>query len=264
MLNMGWRQYEHLTDDIKNALFKASLAPVFRKINSSKSLNKSGVLPKRVIICGSPRSGTTLMNELMRCYSDTFVMNREELALRFPYLLVKEKYIVTKHPLDFSNLDEIIDTFDEPFIIFLQRDPRDVIVSRHYTNKDRYLVNFPLWKKAINAFDGLDYENKILVRYEKLIENPYNIQLKIADRLKVRVSAEFGDFYMKTDKKHQDIKSLGGIRPIDPNNRGKHMQEQHRDRIREQLKRFPELSDYLIKYGYEKDREWETHFSPNP
>lgn len=257
---MGWRQYENLTDDIKNVLFKASFAPLLRKINSSRYLNKSGVLPKRIIICGSPRSGTTLMNELMRCFCDTFVMDREEFALRFPYLPVGKKYIVTKHPLDFMSFKEFIDTFKDPFILFLLRDPRDVIVSRHYTNKERYLANFLLWKKAIHAYENFNYENKMLVRYEKLIEDPQKVQLDIADRLQITIDKGFSDFHEGVNQKHKDIKALGGIRPIDPGNLGKHRQDQHRERIKGQLERFPEISEYLIKYRYEKDREWEKNF----
>ena len=63
---MSWRQYDNLSDDIKNALYKMSIAPVVRLINSSVLLNKGKVLPQRIIICGCPRSGTTLMNELLR------------------------------------------------------------------------------------------------------------------------------------------------------------------------------------------------------
>ena len=111
---MSWRQYDSLFDDIKNALYKASLAPFIRKINSSLILNKYSCLPRRVVICGCPRSGTTLMNELLRCYDDIYVMNREEYALRFPYLVLKQKYISTKHPIDFRNLEKITKTFKNP------------------------------------------------------------------------------------------------------------------------------------------------------
>ena len=76
---MSWRQYENLLDDLKNVAYKATLAPLVRKINSSQKLNKSNFLPRRIIICGCPRSGTTLMNELLRCYDDIYVAGREEL-----------------------------------------------------------------------------------------------------------------------------------------------------------------------------------------
>jgi len=97
----------------------------------------------------------------------------------------------------------------------------------------------------------------MLVRYEELIENPRELQQQIADRLQIKISRDFSDFHTRSDKKHKDIKSLGGVRPIDPKNVGKYLQEQNRKRIKGQLKHFPEISDYLIKYGYEKDREWE-------
>ena len=96
---MSWRQYDSLFDDIKNVLYKASLAPFIRKINSSRILNKYGYLPRRVVICGCPRSGTTLMHELLRCYDDIYVMNREEYALRFPYIVLKKNTSPRNIPL---------------------------------------------------------------------------------------------------------------------------------------------------------------------
>jgi len=260
---MGWRQYDKLSDEVKNAVFKATLAPVFRRINSSRFLNKSGMLPKRIVICGAPRSGTTLMNELMRCFHDTYVMYREERALRFPYLGVREKYVVTKHPLDFNYLDEVIKKFDRPFIIFMLRDPRDVVISKHYKSKDHYLVNYPLWEKASRAFENLEYDNKILVRYEDLTKNPESVQQLIIARLQLELKSDFRDFFKRVDPRHQDIKSLGGVRPIDSSNSRKYLKKEHFERIREQISKYPEMSDRLIEYGYEQDRSWEVPFRAN-
>ncbi len=258
---MSWRQYDNIFDDLTNVLFKASLAPIFRSINSSRALNKSGVLPKRIIICGSPRSGTTLMNELMRSYYGTYVMNREERALRFPYLVSNKKYVVTKHPLDFNFFSRFIETFNRPLFLFMLRDPRDVIISKHFKNKDHYLVNFPLWKKAVTAYENLDYDNIVLVKYENLITDPLSIQKKITAKLGLELKNDFKDFFNNVDKGHQDIKSLGGIRPIDSSNLGKYKNPEHSQRIREQITSFPEMSDYLIKYGYESSKHWETTFT---
>lgn len=260
---MGWRQYDSLIDDLKNVAYKLTIAPIIRKINSSKRLNHSGFLPKRIVICGSPRSGTTLMNELLRCYDDVHVMNREEYALRFPYLILKKQFIATKHPLDFNNFSSIINTFQEPLIIYMLRDPRDVIISKHYKNKDFYLITYPTWQEAITAYEGLDYDKKLLIKYEDLIENPEAIQRQISEAANLNIKGKFEEFYKSVDNSHQDIKSLGGVRPIDPNNFGKFMRPEHFQRIQQQLRDFPSMSDYLIKYGYEKDRSWEQHFLEN-
>ena len=257
---MSWRQYDSLYDDLKNVFFKASLAPFIRKLNSSKTLNKSGFLPKRVIICGCPRSGTTLMNELLRCYDDIYVMNREEYALRFPYIALKNKYIATKHPIDFRHLDKIIDTFKCPLIIHMMRDPRDVIVSEHFKNKGNYLINYPTWTDAMNSYENFDYDNKMLISYDDLIKNPVIIQNRLATMLDLEIKSDFNNFHNNVTRVHEDIKSLGGIRPIDPNNSGKYKQPKHFLRIKEQLQKHPEISKQLIKYGYEKDRAWEDYF----
>lgn len=257
---MEWRQYDNLSDDIKNALFKITLAPFIRKINSAKSVNCRGVLPKRIVICGSPRSGTTLMNEFMKCFYGTYVMNREEYALRFPYLVVNKKYIVTKHPLDFSNIDKIIDVYNDPYILFMLRDPRDVIVSKHFKYKDQYFVNFTLWEKAIHAFESTDYDKKLLVKYEELIRKPNVYQKEIARQINLESKSNFEDYYQFVDKRHQDVKALGGVRNVDPGNFGKFKAKENYNRIKTQLNNYPQMSDYLIKYGYEKNKEWEEEY----
>ena len=255
---MRWRQYDNLFDDLKNAAYKACLAPIIRRINLARSLNERGILPRRIIICGSPRSGTTLMNELMKCYDAVYVMNREESALRFPYMVTGKKFVVTKHPLDFRRLDKIIAVFDEPFILFMLRDPRDVVVSRHYKQNNNYLVNFRVWLEAIQAYESLTYDKKILIRYEDLTNAPGTIQREIAERIGLSVNMNFKDFYKNVDATHQDIKSLGSIRPIDPKNSGKYLKREHANRIIEQLQKYPEFSECVIRYGYEKDRSWEA------
>ena len=257
---MEKRQYNNLYDEIKNILFKITFAPAFRRINSVKIVNTSGVMPKRIVICGSPRSGTTLMNELMRCFSGLYVMNREEHALRFPYLVFNKEYIVTKHPLDFYHFNEIIDKLNDPVIIFMLRDPRDVVVSKHFKNKNHYLVEFPLWESAINSYELLNYDKKILINYEELVRDPLAIQKLLADKLGLEVASSFTDFYLSVDKRHKDIKSLGGVRPIDQGNIGKYANDEHHERIKEQISSYPIMSDYLIKYGFENDREWEGRY----
>jgi hypothetical protein len=140
------------------------------------------------------------------------------------------------------------------------RDPRDVIISKHYKNKNFYLITYPTWKNAIHAYENLAYNKKLLIRYENLTKDPDSIQKQIADLLNLETNKYFKDFYKYVSKGHQDIKSLGGVRPIDSGNSGKFMRPEHFDRIKQQLKSYPSMSDYLIKYGYEKDKNWEKHF----
>ncbi len=203
------------------------------------------------------------MNELMRCYSDVYVMNREEYALRFPYLLIKEKYIVTKHPLDFKNFSKIIATYTDPFFIFLLRDPRDVIISKHYKNQDTYLSTYPTWEEAIQAYEHLEYDKKLLVRYENLITQPALVQTQISTKLDLDAIRNFEQFYRNVSKGHQDIKSLGEARPLDSNNAGKFKRPEHFERIKQQLQQFPTMHEYLVKYGYENDDTWKSHFLGN-
>ena len=63
------------------------------------------------------------------------------------------------------------------------------------------------------------------------------------------------EIYKKFDPNSEIAWQLSGIRPMDKTAIGKW--RQNKERIRDQLDRYPELQQYLIKYGYEKDNMWQ-------
>lgn len=101
---------------------------------------------------------------------------------------------------------------------------------------------------------------KVLIHYEDLIKDPTITQNKLVKLFDLKIKSDFNDFYNNVTQIHQDIKFFGGIRLIDLKNAGKYMRPEHFNRIKSQLLEFPKISEYLIKYGYEKDCEWEKRF----
>lgn len=249
-----------LLANINNILYKATLAPFVRIINKSKLLNKY-CLPRRIVICGPPRTGTTLLNECMKSFDNISIIDYESPALRYPYLSLGKDFILTKYPMDILDIDNILTVYKNAWIIFMIRDPRDVIISKHYKEPDRYWVDFKEWNDSITIYERMsEYDNKILIRYEDLINAPNEVQNNIREKLGLEKNYNFTDFFTHTTESHKDVKALSGVRPIDPNNTKKWTKDEHFDRIKQQLLNYPELSDILVKYGYEKSNDWESLF----
>ena len=82
-----------------------------------------------------------------------------------------------------------------------------------------------------------------MIYYEDLINNPAKIQKKLAKLLDLKIISDFNNFHNNVTQTHEDIKSLSGIRPIDPKNSGKYKRSEHFIRIREQLQKHPEMSE---------------------
>ena len=97
------------------------------------------------IVACSPRSGTTLLHEAMAtCFKFDKHYDHE---IRFNLVAADDgQLLITKRPKAVMYMPAVI---DDPnlFVISVLRDPRDVIVSRHGKNKDRYYSNIRLWRE---------------------------------------------------------------------------------------------------------------------
>src|SRR5262245_37959193 len=91
----------------------------------------------RVHIVGSPRSGTTLLLELMAS------------AFRFDHCIKDERPVLqplptqgglwlSKRPFDYFAAPELLECDPAQWFIYTLRDPRDVVVSIHGLASDRY------------------------------------------------------------------------------------------------------------------------------
>ena len=87
---------------------------------------------KRIHIIGPPRSGTTLMLELMiTCFRFTHYVRQEVSLLRYPDGLPDGATLCTKCPRAHHLVREILPCDGSQWFVSLTRDPRDVVVSRH-------------------------------------------------------------------------------------------------------------------------------------
>jgi len=92
--------------------------------------------PFRIHITGAARSGTTLMLALMlTCFDIDGGVSRETRLWRAP--VRGRRVVVTKQPAD-EKISLFLARFDpKRHIIYMLRDPREVVVSRHGADPDR-------------------------------------------------------------------------------------------------------------------------------
>ena len=131
------------------------------------------------IVSCSPRSGTTLLHEAMvTCFR---IDRHYDHELRFNLVSGEPGEIVlTKRPKDIMYMPAVIDD-PELYVIYVLRDPRDVIVSRHGKSRDLYYSNIRLWREMHGYAKTLYGHPRFLeVRYETFVTDPDAVQADIA------------------------------------------------------------------------------------
>lgn len=230
----------------------------------------------KVLICGCPRSGTTLMSVMLGYFENTHVIKEERSPLSFikgarRYKLCKSiekngKIFVIKKPnrmIGAKSYYSIKEAVKGGFkIIFMIRDGRDVIVSKHKkknSNKVEYYVRPEMWIE-INRNNLLNTKTEGIcyIKYEELVSNPTKIMNVLSSFLGVGYNPKFSEFYEfeKFDKSIASV--MNGIRPITASQIGNWNKKEHLNRMLNlcNSSHLQEFCQTLIKMGYEKDSEW--------
>lgn len=220
-------------------------------------------------ICGFSRSGTTLLQQMLRqTVTNAHVFPREypyEIGLRSDY-----DRTITKRPLDVGNVPQMVQ--DGVIPILSVRDPRGVLTSKHKSVPGRYFCGYKQVcfsphgvYKHMRYYGSLDWtwqklrpilSDHQVVRYEHLVSAPDEVQQELGSRFDLEYSGAFSDFWRGCRENGEEPAALNGVRPVDPNNVNRWKLQEHDDRIRDQFSEHPELFEILIELGYEEDRVW--------
>lgn len=214
---------------------------------------------KRVHIIGPPRSGTTLMLELMvTCFRFSHHVKEEVSLLRYPKGLPDGATLCTKCPRDHYLVKKILPSDEQQWFISMTRDPRDVVVSRHGLRPDLYWTNLCHWKDWLsNVREFKNHDRFIEVRYEELVGNPDRVQQAIARRLPfLPVRKKFSEYYQASNPSSQSLAAMRGLRPIEAGSVGRW--KDHLHRIAGQLEIHGPIDEELIQLGYEDDKSWKA------
>lgn len=212
---------------------------------------------KQIHIVGcSSRSGTTLMSEMMSNCFDIEVKTKEErrISLAPPR---RGKTILTKTPKDIILIKDMLYFIPTLYVIYMLRDPRDVVVSMHPLDKDRYWTTLKEWMLFTKMGEDLkDHPRFITVRYEDLVMHPDDVQEMILQRLPfLKKTVAFSSFDQAAKPSSSYVTALRGLRPVSTKSIGNW--KNHKARLAGQMQKFGSISSELIAYGYEKDTSWE-------
>ena len=230
---------------------------------------------QKFLITGNQRTGTTLMRILMESFN-FFIFSEE----RNPFvpLGLNEKnkpILVRKCPLgqhiaedkrhlgDFIGLGGSIKTLNDVTkagwkIIYMIRDGRDVLVSRHGNNMDIYWAR--PWQYIASHKNSKDiHKNKkiLVVKYEDLVLNHESMIPKIEKFMGTK-SSNYNQSHKKISPDSQAGRAVRNPRPIDSNSVGAWKKPEHKDRIKEIIN--DDLCKALIELGYENDDSWTKEY----
>jgi len=219
-------------------------------------------LQTHVIICGFPRSGSTLlllMAETSCPHAKTFHQEKTGLKAARQFWPGRHPLMITKRPNDVFWVDEIREFYQSraarPLFIFCARDPRAVLTSFH-DSQSGYYVSPERWKAMYDHFQYVRrYPDVLTVEFSDLIRKPAKVQERLTAFIGWRPITEF-DRYLTAVPPGFDTLALNGVRPLDPAAIEKWKAPKHRDRMQQILKALPQLPDILIEQGYERDTSW--------
>ena len=207
------------------------------------------------IVSCSPRSGTTLLHEAMvTCFH---VDKHYDHEIRFNLVSGKDgELVISKRPKDIMYMADVLDD-PELYVIYILRDPRDVIVSRHGKNRELYYSNIRLWREIHSYAKRLSGHKRFLeVRYEDFVTDPDAVQAAIAEKFPWLIKIhDFSQYHKHAQVSEKSRLAMHSVRPIAPTSIG--VWKQHLPRIQGQQDLHGSLTPDLVACGYERSSDWE-------
>ncbi len=248
------------------------LAPVKRQVKElvvqASERRWLGLTPLQthVVICGYPRSGSTLlllMAETAFPYARTYRQEKTGLKAAKQFWPGRARLMITKRPNDIFFADEIREFYagrqTQVRFVLCARDPRAVLTSVH-GSREGYYVSPERWSAMHEHFQYVrQFPDVLTVEFNDLVRQPVVVQEQLTRFIGWEAAARFDQFHT-TVPEGFDTLALNGVRPLDPAAIDKWRAPKHRERIREMLQALPHLPETLISLGYEKDAAWTADY----
>lgn len=213
---------------------------------------------RRVHIVGCPRSGTTLLMEMLAtCFSsDGYCAHEMSIFEPPPASTPEQGLYFSKQPNDIKQLRWILPRDEQLYVIYLGRDPRAVICSRHRSLPDAYFCNYRVWHECDTAAQRYANNPRFLrLRYEDLVARPDAVQRDILAALPfLEQQHRFSEYHIYSQSSAASEQAMHGLRAA--NTERVAAWHQHLPRLVEQVQRYPQMAADLIRLGYETDESW--------
>ncbi|MEH6629157.1 MAG: sulfotransferase domain-containing protein [Motiliproteus sp.] len=212
---------------------------------------------KRVHIIGPPRSGTTLMLELMTTCFQFSCFSKKEVSLLEPLQgLPSQGSLCTKNPQDHRLVSSILPADENQWFISMVRDPRDIVVSRHGLKPDAYWANLNQWRCWLENTRGFHTHPRLVeVRYEELVARPDKVQETLAAQLDfLPATKRFSNYDQFASPSQQSLAAMRSIRKITGDSIGNW--KKHLPRLAGQIEIHGSIAEELIGLGYEDNDLW--------
>lgn len=231
-------------------------------------------LDTHVVICGFPRTGSTLLQLMIEaCVADVRTFDGELDGLwAARYAIRNQAYMVSKYPRDIAHIDTIRAHYRERsaqahFVVML-RDPRAVLTSAHkaYPSSQGYYVDFARWQAIYDHVSRLGTaEDVTFIRYEDLVTDPDRVQSALSEAIgwqDVHTFSRYDDRLRANGRSRDSMTegALGGLRAVERGRTSPWLDAEHAARMQAMLKAIPDMPDYLIELGYEPNRLWVNDF----
>ena len=208
------------------------------------------------IVACSPRSGTTLLHEVMvTCLSTDRHYDHE---IRFHLVEAQDgEVLITKRPKDTMYMPALLEDDPELYVIYMLRDPRDVICSRHGKDRSIYYSNIRLWRQMHGyARQMADHPHFLQIRYEDFVSDPDAAQAQILEQFPwLQSTHRFSEYHDYAEVSEQSRTAMHSVRPIAPTSVG--VWKKNPARIKAQQEIHGSLTPDLIECGYETSGDWE-------
>ena len=240
---------------------------------------------RRIHIVGCARSGTTMLHYSMIAFADTTLIDEEVSVLWAPALrdtaaLVKDRLtggpsvLVTKREYGWfepRQLDRLIGCTrrERIGVIYIVRDPRDVLTSRHARDPSRrFYVEPERWQASVRAGDDLfarldSYPHKLTLKYEDVVTDPATAETALASTFGLSLRpgiASIGrlkDNLEKLEASTRMAAFMQNIRNFDPTTIGRWKRNPEQVAYLEKLLTdspiAEELDRFMERYGYRSE-----------
>jgi len=164
--------------------------------------------------------------------------------------------VCTKYPGDEDIANFALPLDRSLHMVYMLRDPRDVVVSIHGMDERHYFCSLNRWLESLRwARKIWDHSRFTVIRYEDLVTDPDRVQQDLVAQMPfLEVAERFSAFQRRARVSKSWSLAMRGTRAITPQNVG--AWRRHKPRLAAQLRRFGDISDLLIELGYECDRTW--------